>query len=124
VRTNGGPRHSAPKSPLKDRLTVMASGDQAARSWPEWVRLTNRVGLLAPVGQRRAEARTGCVTVSLSPGRDHTGPVTHDCFEAGGRGDPRSRSMWSGVDAQLAVCGNEGDVSLVEFGSNSVESNP
>lgn len=64
------------------------------------------------------------ITASLSPRRGEPGPVAHDCFEAWGRGYPRSCSKGAGVDAQFAACGNEGDVSLVELGSDPVESNP
>ena len=63
--------------------------------------------------KRQAEAPRERITVLLSPRRDHPGPVAHDCLEARGRGDPRRRSKGSGVDAELAVCGDEGDVSSV-----------
>ena len=42
----------------------------------------------------------------------------------GARGYPGSCSQGPGVDAELAVCRNEGDVSLVELGSDPVKTNP
>jgi hypothetical protein len=67
------------------------------------------------------EARTGSRVLSLSPGRGYPRPVGHDCFEARGRGDPRSCSEGAAVDAQLAVCRDEGDVSSVKLGVHSIE---
>jgi hypothetical protein len=50
-----------------------------------------------PTAERKPDRL--CFSASPSPGRGDSGPVAHDCFEAGGRRHPRSCSERTGVDA-------------------------